>query len=737
MNKIKVIFFYSLVLLLFSCSNSKSDINKEIIEVTIPTIEEPEIIEEKEESPEIDKKPLSLNIINEEIEWGEFDEVNFESDHYAVVANKKTVLYKNIDIYNKDDIKNLEEELTIEIGTILPIKKTIMLEDTILENYFKFKGDTNYFYLTEYNSEPYIVWGANLHGDINNKLDAQKLSYYYTKEISSETFIPYSGSYNLSNKTLNNLSINRVDFQKLDTEKSILNHYKEDLKDRSNITFITTDLFSTTLFNIIDNLTYVYSKEVLDPQILELSRMFIRVLKEYESQDDKLHNNYTNLLNSTLNLFELTTLLITLDMSEVKKQIIKDELNLIESKKSKTTSPILGNSFDYTLFERESKFSKSIIWLLNSSLKPENLMLVNKIVYENSDLRLLWQNINRDIRYLLGDSKDLDFNGTTQFIDDYIFSIFPSWIDNKSNMDDFIISHKLYNENFRFFGRAFNYDDEISNRINNIKYYTPLDFMSIIGSSVSKSLIKQTEVHNEYYNQYEEVIENIKDSITLDNRSLYSGSINLLKSIFSFEQNRDFFFAEKGKWNQKILFTSHTLLTRIKSKNLDNKPHENVEIMTDPTDITFDVLDFSRPNHYIEPNIDFYNSYLLVITSIMENLDLNSLSIDYISKFENLTNIIMKVLEILEREVNIKELDLEMNDYIVTIPTLLYKIEMEDNSSYFIDRDTINRIDSPYRLYLALDDKVYGKRVAVGYINHYKVNDNNLEQPFWTEDNLK
>lgn len=770
MPKYIIVLIIILSIVITSCSKT-TPIKTEIIDIIPQEIIIPEETIQPVEEEVLIKKDYNLNILSDLVVISSLESLNIKSNEFAVIGNK-TQFYSYVKLDNNSDLEKLVKLETLDQGSIIAVNNTVLIENTINENYFKFQGDNNYFYETEINGIRGLIWGADLIVNITDSKEATKISYYYTKQAKSENFLPFNGLYNLSEKNILDISNYRLSFQGTKKTDTMINLYKTDSKIRNNTIFLTTDLLTHALTTLINEFLPVYEIDVIVPELINLIDEFLIIIERYKENDEKNSIKYTELLFNTKNYFLLTNLLLNYseELKSVMPQIVIDEYDLIINAMGFSISPILKYSYDYSIYSENNILSKGLTWLTQSNMDVRMSLFMNMIVKENKELFDKWTIINGYFSYIRGETRDLDFNKTITLVDDYVFTIFPTWIEDDKNIQNFISKNNLSSESFRIFGRSYNIDDNIPKLLSTPflpgrDHSINLDIMNILGSRSAKSLLNQYESNESFREDYINDVKNIKESLIPDSNSILPGSyhsnfLDLIRSITTFEQSRNFFFTVNGKWNQKSLLTSHGSLAELKNTtiiNNDIKSSYNEDEI--PSDISFRFKDYKRPIHYVEPNKKFFIVYNFLIADLLKSLNFEKITDRYESKFKRLLDISSRLLKVVENETSNLPITDKQNEYIVTVPSLLSRIVKTSSPVLSNTSNSYFGTGLPMRLLIALKDDQGGKRIATGYTYSYyefAIQDNikitskewvtnfyddkqNLESliPFWAMDSVK
>ncbi len=324
---------------------------------------------------------------------------------------------------------------------------------------------------------------------------------------------------------------------------------------------------------------------------------------------------------------------------------------------------------------------------------------------------------------------------------------------------------------WRFLGQRFTYDAWIFQHVTSPRLYgrtmaTGLDIASAFGSNSADEILEHEIVKNGF-GVGELRIENPDEKIAFRNEifeklkttlykfksffnskeenfwseTYYNSVLALVKAQAEFEQGSGFFFTEKPLWNIKSLESSLGTWAELKHDTILYTKQSYAEMGGGHMGPTYRIDKLPSPVHYIEPNLKFFAELCVswkVFQSIFERYKLfDKESQSAVSYTEY---ICLKALNIVSAEVKDEKVSKEDLDWIATIPDLLVKSVLPF-SSYFsasTDNDQFKMalvadvftnaeigevlevaVGIPHRMYVALNDKQGGKRIAVGYTFNY------------------
>lgn len=803
MNRLKkVVLQILLISIIFSCYKEPLPIDNGIIDIQIaePVAEE-EIQTEESIIVLPEKKEYTLNIINDDVIFSELKSTRTTTNKFAIVGSDHALLFPYVELKSNSDLELLVNGEAVESGTIISIEDILQIEGTIHENFFRYEIDNNYFYKTIIDDKEWLIWGADLIVDIKDPDVADRISYYYRKDTKSKDFLPFNGGQNLTNENILDIKENRIAFQTVEYPNDFLSLYKGDAEHRDNTLFITTDLMLYTIQTLSNNLRTSVEQDI-HPMLLKMVDKFLEDLEVYESEDSRKNFKYSEALFSVKNYFLLSKLLLSYseDGQKINELLLTmpddviSEYSLISSETGFSDSPILGSTIDYSQYTPIGHYSENdtlksyfmtMVWFGRIDMDQRMAIIISTIAKENIDLYKLWSEIFDPIIYLTGESDDLSFYDMFPLLEKADIYNLSYWLEEDENLfeftkDSIIPNFNINPKTFRLFGQGFRFMNVMHKhlsypQIESRLYGTGLDLMASLGSRSAISLIEQSESDNDYWNEYLPVL---NDFISFFNKkdegfwgkTFYSRYLNLIRSTTMFEQNRDFYFMEKGKWNQKVLNTSSGAWAEFINDSISYEIQDyqftgkENNLLT-----TFRTIPYPRPIHYVEPNIVFFNSLSRLLLEIMDNIDFNKTGMEYKDKFVKLEKITLRLSDIVKKEISNSPITDKQNEFLVTLPIKLSmlihpeKVKNPGISDMFAKVDEGEVLETgtgtPYRIFVALKDEQGGKRIATGYTYSYyefkqSVDDSftnsewldnfkssgktlNQQQPFWAKEYIK
>jgi hypothetical protein len=267
-----------------------------------------------------------------------------------------------------------------------------------------------------------------------------------------------------------------------------------------------------------------------------------------------------------------------------------------------------------------------------------------------------------------------------------------------------------------------------------------LDIMGAMGIRSADRLLKKEK---ETYPGYEKNYETLRTTINgfSDDQwreTYYNNYLRIIREVAGFDSTTPFYFTKKEAWNKKSLQSAHGIWAELRHDTLLYAKQSAAEMAGPGPCATYDIDKLSRPVGYIEPNLGALYWLKSLVKDSIAVLSENKFMLEsYASKFHEFEKIIDRAVEIAEREAADKDVTVEQNDFIYTIPSSLGYIIMPDEGNIIsqdelkmalvadVHTDMVNNIalevatGIPNRIYVALNDGNGGKRIATGYIYSY------------------
>ncbi|QQO10449.1 DUF3160 domain-containing protein [Breznakiella homolactica] len=169
----------------------------------------------------------------------------------AVVGSSKCRFFPNVTVSSPTDLETLPAGIPVPIGTLLPITGDKIVNRTSQYewfNVFTFEDNFNWFYPTEYNGEPGIVFGADLYGLGKSETENRIAAMLYSTEGRFDSFYPISGYSILPGEVREALEKNRLVIQEVTK-----NEYRLSADKPDDLIALYMDLYKTSYSSYSDN----------------------------------------------------------------------------------------------------------------------------------------------------------------------------------------------------------------------------------------------------------------------------------------------------------------------------------------------------------------------------------------------------------------------------------------------------------------------------------------------------
>ncbi len=401
---------------------------------------------------------------------------------------------------------------------------------------------------------------------------------------------------------------------------------------------------------------------------------------------------------------------------------------------------------------------------------------INDIIMQDESLYALWKSVFEPITVLIGESDDLSFDdivplwksvgaeNVLEWISDENVANFAS-LSREKLKPPLIASTSAFYANqsegdysdpenlkpamgWRFLGQRFTYDAWIFQHVTSPRLFgrmmaSGLDIASAFGSNSADMLLENTD---ENFEKLKTILAKFKKFFGSKDEKFwsetyYNSVLALTKAQAEFEQGAGFFFTEKPLWNIKSLESSLGTWAELKHDTILYTKMVAAEMGGGGYNPTYRTDKIPSPVHYIEPNLKFFTE-LCVSWKVFQNIFERYKLFDKDSEkaVSSMEDICLRALNIVASEVKDEKVSKDDLDWIGTIPQLLAKSVMPfstyatyatDNEQFkmALVADVLTNAESgsvlevavgiPHRIYVALNDKQGGKRVAVGYTFNY------------------
>ena len=394
-------------------------------------------------------------------------------------------------------------------------------------------------------------------------------------------------------------------------------------------------------------------------------------------------------------------------------------------------------------------------------------LFITDITNSSPELKTSWQALFDPITELIGASDDISFYELIPLWNSIKGTGFVQWAGDINNVtaftteqykqlpkpaiSGFSVMEGPSMENFappvgwRLLGQRYTLDSHIHQTVSSPRFperymVSGLDIMRALGSNTAGQFLRN---NNEgYLDLLEDTLEEIHESLAGQKDSFWLSTYytNILLQIRTqalFENGAGFYFTESPNWNLKSMNAAHGTWAELRHDTILYVKQVYAE-RAGGGDIepTFRTKPLPSPVHYIEPNVPFWITSALGIEKMFDVL----LKYDYLDNrtaqaLTALHGIFVRAAAVSRDEADNKLISGNNVTWISKIPAELANIVMTHVlGGYVEDKDSLKMalvadvftntetglvlevaVGIPYRLFVPLNDKQGGKRVAMGY----------------------
>jgi len=397
---------------------------------------------------------------------------------------------------------------------------------------------------------------------------------------------------------------------------------------------------------------------------------------------------------------------------------------------------------------------------------------ITDITESSPELKSLWQSLFDPITELIGASDDISFYELTPLWNRIKGAGFAQWYNDPQKRGAFISREyselrppaisgsSLFSapasggpapENFtppmgwRLFGQRYTLDSDIHHnvsapRLRNRSMVRGLDILKVFGSQTADRLLRESDYRNpetpgleSALNTMQQSLSNVRDDYWLS--TYYTNILYQIRTLGLFENGAGFYFTEKPGWNLKAMNAAHGTWAELRHDTILYVKQSYAE-KAGGADATFRTKPLPEPIHYIEPNIPFWITSAIgmqKLYTILEKYDhLDGRTAQVLAGMHSL---FVKAAEISRLEADNREVSRNDLNWIRSIANSLAQLVVthvqggsaEDINSLrmalvadvFTNEEIgvvlETAVGIPYRLYVPLNDRQGGKRIAVGY----------------------
>jgi len=404
-------------------------------------------------------------------------------------------------------------------------------------------------------------------------------------------------------------------------------------------------------------------------------------------------------------------------------------------------------------------------------------LFITDITENSPEIKKLWQSLFDPITELIGASDDISFYELAPLWNKIKGAGFMQWYNNSSKLETFV--SKDYKElrapaisgsslfmgvhdggsapqerfaptGWRLFGQRYTLDSEIHNFVSPPRFMggrsmvSGLDIMKVFGSKTADSLLRASE-----YKKYSG-LENVMNSLQRNMTNLkddywfstyYTNILYQIRTQALFENGAGFYFTEKPGWNLKAMNSAQGTWAELRHDTILYVKQSYAEFAGGGDwEPTFRTKPLPKPVPYIEPNVPFWITSaigiqkLYVILEKYDFLDESSAGV-----LGGMHGIFVHAAKISTLEADDKEVPATDLEWIETVPNSLARLVINlsggpGGTPYMDSTDSLRMalvadvftnadiglvletaVGIPYRLYIPLNDKQGGKRIAIGY----------------------
>jgi hypothetical protein len=269
-----------------------------------------------------------------------------------------------------------------------------------------------------------------------------------------------------------------------------------------------------------------------------------------------------------------------------------------------------------------------------------------------------------------------------------------------------------------------------------------LDILKAFGSKTADRLLKESDYLKwpeleQILNSFQQNLSNVKDDFWFS--TYYSNTLYQIRTQALFENGAGFYFTEKPGWGLKAMNSAHGTWAELRHDTILYVKQSYAELSGGGDwEPTFRYKPLPEPIHYIEPNVPFWVTSAIGIQKLYAILE----KYDYMDgitarALAGMHDLFVKAAEISRLEADDREVPVTDLLWIKNVPYQLSSLVIAQLSRGGGWMDDINSlrmalvadvfssgeirsvletaVGIPYRLYIPLNDKQGGKRIALGY----------------------
>jgi len=400
-------------------------------------------------------------------------------------------------------------------------------------------------------------------------------------------------------------------------------------------------------------------------------------------------------------------------------------------------------------------------------------LLITDITENSPEIKKIWQSLFDPITEIIGASDDISFYELAPLWNKIKGAGFMQWYNDSAKLETFV--SKNYKElrapaisgsslfkgvhdggnapeersaptGWRLFGQRYTLDSEIHHfvsppRVMMRNMVSGLDIMKVFGSKAADRFLRVSD-YTKYpglekvLNLLQQNMTNIKDDYWFS--TYYTNILYQIRTQALFENGAGFYFTEKPGWNLKAMNSAHGTWAELRHDTILYVKQSYAENAGGGDwEPTFRTKPLPKPVPYIEPNVPFWITSAIGIQKLYVILD----KYDFLDESSagvlgGMHGIFVHAAEISKMEADDKEVPATDLEWIETVPSNLAHlvINLSGGTPYMDNTDQLRMalvadvftnaetgsvletaVGIPYRLYIPLNDKQGGKRIAIGY----------------------
>jgi hypothetical protein len=401
-------------------------------------------------------------------------------------------------------------------------------------------------------------------------------------------------------------------------------------------------------------------------------------------------------------------------------------------------------------------------------------LFITDLTENSPPIKKLWQSLFDPITELIGASDDISFYELTPLWNKVKGAGFAQWYNDSTKLETFVseeykeirapsISGSSLLEGsydggvnpedrrppvgWRLFGQRYTVDSEIHHhvsppRLMSRNMVSGLDIMKVFGSKTADLLLREND-YSRYpglenvLNSMQQNLMNVKDDYWFS--TYYTNILYQIKTQAVFENGAGFYFTEKPGWNLKAMNAAHGTWAELRHDTILYVKQTAAERGGGNWEPTFRTKPLPEPVHYIEPNVPFWVTSAIGIQKLYKILEkYDFLDGKAAQVLAGMHGIFVKASEISGLEADDKEVSGTDLAWIRNVPNQLSRLVVglltswsegisEDINSLrmALVADVFTNaeiglvletaVGIPFRLFIPLNDKQGGKRIAIGY----------------------